>query len=140
RSPRFLRLCACGAVLALAGTLLRAGPADCTQTSKGFIPLEDLGTGTYQGAEGGLYPGGTNLRPTLHDRDLDRVGRVMLLNAQGQPDAANGLIVLMSVGMSNTTQEFSTFIPVANADPVKNAQLRIVDAAEGGQDATIISN
>ena len=39
---------------------------------------------------------------------------------------ANGLIVLMSVGMSNTTQEFSTFIPVANADPVKNAQLRII--------------
>jgi hypothetical protein len=114
--------------------------ADCTGTSVGFLPLNDLGAGTYQGFEGGLYPGGSNARPASHQQDLDRVGRVMLLDPQGLPDAANGKIVLMSVGMSNTTQEFSTFKPLADADPVKNSRLVIVDAAEGGQDATIISN
>ncbi|MCI0410138.1 MAG: hypothetical protein L0191_16540 [Acidobacteria bacterium] len=114
--------------------------ANCNGTSVGFLPLNDLGTGTYQGYEGGLYPGGSNVRPASHDQDLDRVGRVMLLDPQGLPDAANGKIVLMSVGMSNTTQEFSTFKPLADADPVKNSRLVIVDAAQGGQDATIISN
>ena len=74
------------------------------------------------GQEGGLYPGGAAVRPVLHDLDLDRVGRVMLLNPQGQPDAGAGKIVLMSVGMSNTTQEFSAFVPLANADPVKNSR------------------
>jgi len=104
------------------------------------VPLNDLGTGAYQGFEGGLYPGGVDARPASHDQALDRTGRVALLNAQGLPDAAAGKIVLMSIGMSNTTQEFSAFVPLANADPEKNSRLVIVDAAEGGQDANLISN
>ncbi|OLD65229.1 MAG: hypothetical protein AUI33_11610, partial [Ignavibacteria bacterium 13_1_40CM_2_61_4] len=118
----------------------KAFASNCAGTSVGKIPINDLGAGTYQGQQGGLYPGSSNLRPASHDRDLDRVGRVMLLDAQGQPDALNGRIVLMSVGMSNTTQEFSTFKPKADADPLKNSSLIIVDAAQGGQDAATISN
>jgi hypothetical protein len=38
--------------------------------------------------------------------------------------------------MSNTTQEFSTFVQLANADRAKNPQLVIVDGAQGGQDAS----
>src|SRR5207237_4825745 len=53
---------------------------------------------------------------------------------QGQP-AADGRIVLMSVGMSNTTQEFSRFVQLANADAAKNPNLVIVDAAQGGKAA-----
>jgi hypothetical protein len=114
--------------------------ADCAGTSSGFVPISDLGSGAYQGFEGGLYPGGLNNRPAPHDQALDRTGRVLLLNSQGVPDAAGGKTVLMSVGMSNTTQEFSAFIPLANADPEKNSRLVIVDAAEGGQDANTIAN
>src|SRR5262245_24053402 len=118
----------------------RLRAADCGGASTGRVPLSDLASGTYQGYTGGLYPAGSNTRPQLHDQALDRTGRVSLLNSQGLPDAANGKIVLMSVGMSNTTQEFSAFIPLANADPIKHSRLVIVDAAEGGQDATLISN
>ena len=64
--------------------------ADCTGTSVGFLPLNDLGTGVYQGFQGGLYPGGSDVRPAAHDEALDRVGRVMLLDPQGLPDAASG--------------------------------------------------
>jgi hypothetical protein len=113
---------------------------DCTGTSVGFLPLGELGTGMYQGAQGGFYPGGSNTRPAEHDAALDRTGRMMLLDAAGQPDAAGGRIVLMSIGMSNTTQEFSTFKPLADSDPQKNARVVIVDAAQGGQDAATISN
>ena len=47
---------------------------------------------------------------------------------------------MISIGMSNTTQEFATkgnqnFKLRADADPSKNAQLILVDGAQGGQDA-----
>ncbi|MCA1554437.1 MAG: hypothetical protein LC737_08665, partial [Chloroflexi bacterium] len=61
------------------------------------------------------------------------------LNARGQP-TSTGKIVLLSIGMSNATQEFSTFKSVADADLQKNPRLVIVDGAQGGQDAEIIKN
>ncbi len=118
----------------------RVCAADCTRTSVGFTPLNDLGTGTYQGRQGGLYPGGSNLRPAAHESaGLEQARAVQPLNAQGQPDAS-GKIVLLSIGMSNATQEFSTFKPMADTDPGKNPKLVIVDGAQGGMTASRISN
>src|SRR5258708_5448250 len=34
--------------------------------SMGFTALNDLGTGTYKGEQGGLYPGGSNTMPAGH--------------------------------------------------------------------------
>jgi hypothetical protein len=122
--------------------LIPVAPAsDCTKTSVGLIPLIDLGTGTYQGKEGGLYPGGSNTRPPAHERAGIEIARsIVPLDADGTPDPANGKIVLVSIGMSNTTQEFSTFKPMADADPDKNPKLSMVDGAQGGMTAAIISN
>lgn len=117
------------------------GPmSDCTRTSVGFTPLSDLVGGTYEGYEGGLYLGGSN-EPPLDYKWMGRArtSRVQPLNQNGQPDP-NGRIVLLSIGMSNTTQEFSTFKSMADADPQKNPQLTIVDGAQGGQDAETIRN
>src|SRR5206468_11504214 len=83
---------------------------------------------------------GPSPRPAPHDRDLDRVGRVQLLNSAGNPDAAGGKIVFISIGMSNTTLEFSGFKPRADADPQKNSRVVIVDCAEGGQASSDIAN
>jgi hypothetical protein len=52
----------------------------------------------------------------------------------------NGRIVLLSIGMSNTTQEFSVFRQIADTDHAKNPRLVIVDGAQGGQTAAIIAN
>src|SRR5260221_3429926 len=94
--------------------LLGAGRApfaqNCAGTSVGKTPLNDLGAGMYQGYQGGLYPGGSNAIPAAHLADLDRTSRVELLNSSGTPDAATGRIVLLSIGMSHTTMEFSTLI------------------------------
>jgi hypothetical protein len=46
-----------------------------------------------------------------------------------------GKVVLISLGMSNTTQEFSVFKKLADADPNKSPHLVIVDCAQGGQAA-----
>jgi hypothetical protein len=61
------------------------------------------------------------------------------LDAVGQPSAA-GRYAWISIGMSNTTQEFSTFVPMANADPLRDSRLAIVDGAQGGQTGTAWSN
>jgi lysophospholipase L1-like esterase len=131
--------------LDLPGRVARPKPlqrpaSDCTRTSVGFTPLNDLGTGTYNGYQGGLYMFGSN-RPPLDYRWMGQAHAQLIvpLNAKGNPDP-NGRLVLLSIGMSNTTQEFSTFKPMADADPQKNPKLTIVDGAQGGQDAEIIRN
>jgi hypothetical protein len=118
----------------------RAAASDCSKTSVGLVPLTDLGTGLYKGYQGGLYPDGSNTRPTEHENaGLEIARSIRPLGANGQADA-NGRIVLLSIGMSNTTQEFSTLKPLADADEEKNSKLVIVDGAQGGMTAADISN
>src|SRR5262245_50395118 len=87
---RTLRGRALGVLLGLGVAASRAD-AGCANPFVDRTPLTDLGTGTYNGYQGGLYPGGTNERPASHDRDLDRTGRLLLLDAAGNPDALNGV-------------------------------------------------
>ena len=109
--------------------------SDCSKTSVGFIPLNELGPGLYRTKQGGLYPSGSNLRPVAdEDAGVQIAKSIVPLNAGGQPDP-NGRIVLLSIGMSNTTQEFSAFIAVANPDAAKNPSLTLVDGAQGGMSA-----
>ena len=67
----------------------------------GLIPLTDLGKGTYKNTAGGLYPSGENVPPEDHLKEgLKFAGQVVPLDAEGNP-STNGVIVLLSVGMSN---------------------------------------
>ncbi|HEY3138494.1 MAG TPA: hypothetical protein VGL29_20895, partial [Blastocatellia bacterium] len=118
----------------------RAAASDCAKTSTGMIPLTDLGSGFYQGKQGGLYPGGSNACPAAHAQaGLQIADSIVPRKFSGKPKA-KGSIVLLSVGMSNTTQEFSSFKPLADVDPNKNPKLVIVDGAQGGMAANIITN
>jgi len=125
----------------IAGMASSASAQNCSNTSVGLKPLTELGTGTYQGYPGGLYSQGQNQRPAAHETAGRALAQqVQSLNAAGAPDSTNGKIVLLSIGMSNTTQEFSVFKSIADADPVKNPRVVIVDGAQGGQTAAIISS
>lgn len=108
----------------------------CAVTSVGLTPLTDLASGSYQGQIGGLYPGGSNARPGLHDAAGIGIARdIHPLDANGAAHPA-GRYALISIGMSNTTQEFSVFKPLADGDPSKDPRLAIVDGAQGGMTAT----
>lgn len=132
-------LLAAFAVLALVAAHAQA--ADCTATSTGLVPLNDLGAGSYQGESGGLYGGGSNQRPFAHDFAGARIARsIVPLDTLGQPDPVNGRVLLISIGMSNCTQEFSAFITKAGADPMRSSFARAVDCAIGGQAANVINN
>jgi PKD repeat protein len=110
--------------------------------SAALIPLNELGTGTYQGYEGGLYPNGSDTPPAATQAyALNLAQQIVPLDALGNPDPVNGKIVMISVGMSNTNEEFSgqfatsstnlAFLPQADIDPSKNPQLVIVNGAQG---------
>ena len=116
---------------------------NCAQTSVGYIPINDLGTGisTQTGQMGGLYPNGSNYLPLVHKAaGLSFASQVQCLDANGNADAVNGKIVWMSIGLSNTTQETQQFIPIANAFPGKNPKLTLVDGALGAHPAKVISS
>ena len=113
----------------------------CSQTSVGYQPINDLGTGTWRGMQGGLYANGSNQRPTAHNLAGIAIARqIQPINAAGMVDTANGKIVWLSVGMSNTTQETQAFIPLTDTLSIKNPKLQLVDGAQGGQDINIIIN
>lgn len=129
------------AILVLSLSFCAAAAAqNCQNTSVGFLPINDLGTGMYQGLQGGLYPGGVNALPPAHlALGLAQAAQVVPRDASGTP-AAGGRIVLLSVGMSNTSQEFTAFQTVANADPTKSPAVTLVNGAQGGQTASTIQN
>jgi hypothetical protein len=104
--------------------------ADCTRTSTGLVPLTDLGRRRYRGYRGGLYP---NVRNRPSPAYL-RLGTA----AARRVRPINGKVVLLSIGMSNTTAEFSTFKRLADRDARKSASVVVVDGAQGGADAETI--
>jgi hypothetical protein len=117
-----------------------------TDTAK--IPLTDLGTGTYFGNQGGLYPGGSNQPPADNDSAIKaRRNTIKPLDVNGD-ESPFGKYVLLSIGRSNATQEWCsaatrppcapwTLMGRAAADiSVNHYTMVIVNGADSGrQDA-----
>ena len=98
-----------------------------------LTPLPELGTATYKTEDGGLYGGGRNTPPAAHlAAAMGETLKIRPLDTAGHP-ASDGKIGLLSVGMSNTTQEFSRFISEVARDPQKSSRVVLVDGAQGGQ-------
>ena len=104
-------------------------------------PITEMGRSLYKGFGGGLYPDGTNFRPEKHNN-----AGILLANSigprdqQGNISQPNGKIVLLSIGMSNTSQEYTTFERLLDTFSLANPALVSVNGAQGGQTASIINN
>jgi hypothetical protein len=110
------------------------GNAPAAKESTGLIPLTDL-TETYKDQTGGLYGDKKNEPPADHlKRAMAASSKIQPLDAAGKPKP-DGKIALVSIGMSNTTQEFSRFKKIADSSAEKNPNLVLVDGAQGGRDA-----
>lgn len=140
--PRRLRVCdrhwvglllgCCAYIVSGVGALA----ADCSVTSIGITPIIDLGNGDYMGFPGGLYPDRSNSRPTDHEAAGVAIAQsIAPRDTSGNPDP-DGRYVLISIGMSNTSQEFSTVLPMVAGDTDRNAQLTLVNGAQGGATAS----
>ena len=139
----------------LPGALLIGALHACAEASIGQVSstdtvpshaLSEPGSWSYLGFSGGQYPGGAG-QPFPHFlAGITRARAVVPLDANGSP-SATGKLVLLSIGMSNTTQEFcnretsgqcssGSFVAQALADPaVQHTTLVLVDGARGGQTA-----
>src|SRR6266478_2361348 len=105
-----------------------------------MIPLPDLGAGTYKGEQRGLYPEGSNVPPPAHLRAGLRLAKELTPLDRDGRKSDSGLIVMLSIGMSNTTQESRSFRDLAKADPQLNPKFLWVDGAEGSQTAAKIAD
>jgi hypothetical protein len=100
-----------------------------TGTKTPITPINDLGTGTYLGTEGGLYLNGSNIMPASHDSDgVTFANAIQPLDGNGNPDP-NGKYALLSLGMSNAFDTFAEFTIDATADPTLNPHLVLVPGA-----------
>lgn len=110
------------------------GPKLQGKPTVGLKPLTEMtAEDRYKGEEGGLYGGGQNDPPAGHWESAKKeTARITPLDAQGQP-SREGQIGLISISMSNATQEFSMFKRLADADAEKSPRVTIVDCAQGGQ-------
>jgi hypothetical protein len=111
-------------------------PAEPSKTSTGLVPLCDMTAGQkYHGQDGGLYGGGLNVPPEKHlQAALEAAASIKPRNAAGNP-SADGKIVLLTHGMSNTNLESQGFMEVANADSRKSPAVVLINGALGGIDA-----
>jgi hypothetical protein len=104
-------------------------------------PLTDMSPDErYKGFQGGLYPDGANERPTAHTAaGLSLAKQIEPLNKEGKP-AADGHIVLLTIGMSNTMQASSGLLRMSKLEKDINPKLAIVNGANGGMTADKIQH
>ena len=112
------------------GGLVPTGGKD----SVGLKPLTEMtADDRYKGEDGGLYGGGSNQPPEAHLAAAKRqTAGIVPVDADGKPDK-DGKIGLVSISMSNATQEYSVFKKLADEDDRKSSHVAIVDCAQGGQ-------
>lgn len=136
------------ALRVLVALLFAAGPLcaqegvrrDPVKKTAALKPLPELAAGEYHGFPGGLYPGGTNERPAAHDEaGRRRAAQIRPLDADGRPNP-DGKIVLLSIGMSNTSQVSQGFQKLFAADREHNPQVTFVNGAVGGMTAAATQN
>lgn len=120
-------------------------------TTVPLTPLIDLAQGFYLGQfAGGLYSG-TNTMPAAHAAEGLARARLIVPRDVSGTITSTGRYVLLSIGMSNATQEFChqnpnvatvncnpwTFAGQANADgAVNHTTLALANGARGGMEAT----
>ncbi len=102
-------------------------------------PITDMSPDErYKGAQGGLYPEGRNVRPANHTTaGLALSQQIQPLDKEGEPNA-DGKVVLLTIGMSNTQQASSGLLRMAKKETDLNPKLVLVNGALGGMVANRI--
>lgn len=120
--------------------LLGLPPGAGAQPCPACTPLTDLAAPPHLGYPMGLYPGGSNTPPAAHlARALAAAAQVVPRDAAGAP-SVHGLIGFLSIGMSNTNQEFAAFERAEDTRVGRNPRLILLDGAFGGQSAEVMVN
>ncbi|MFI5378435.1 MAG: hypothetical protein ACHRHE_03995 [Tepidisphaerales bacterium] len=130
----------CAAAFGQAQNLAAQAPGSGQNLAKDVKPICDMSASDrYKGEDGGLYGGGRNEPPEAHWKAaLAESRKIEPLDRDGKP-ARDGKIGLISIGFSNTTQEFQRFQRLLREKTLPPS-LVVVDGAIGGRDAPMWAN
>lgn len=106
----------------------------CPDNFTDYIPIADLGKGTFKGSVGGLYPDGSNVIPAAHLKEGIRQSSLIApRNKNGEIDSADGEIVFLVLGYS-TAAMTGRFFRDMIAQQEESTPLKVVVGAQGGKD------
>jgi len=123
-------------LLLIATVSLTQAQRDCSNTSTGNIPINDLGTDTFMGYQGGLYPEGSNTMPMEHRSAGYQIGKsIRPLDTAGNVNMDEGAIVFAAIGASTAGNTFSTFKKTVKGDTLDryNKCIKFIDMSFGGK-------
>lgn len=87
----------------------------CENDSTGLIPLNDLGTGYFEGKQGGLFPGGTNAEDPLsqhYKKGKNFAKNLKPLDSLGNINYDGGVILMAGFGPSVPGHMLDHFVPI----------------------------
>ena len=104
------------------------------------IPLDDLGTGTFMGSEGGLYPNGQNDPSGNYAADLFSISQsIVPIDTFGNPSTNKGRIVFISLGGSTCGHNMRQLKAQTKNNPLTNHKLVLLDCCNGYGEASLNS-
>ena len=104
------------------------------------IPLNDLGTGTYKGFVGGLYPNGENAPSGTYAADLLNVSNLIIpIDTFGIASPTKGKIVFLSLGGSTGGENMKALQTKTTGNPLTNPKLKLLRGNTGAGMASLNS-
>lgn len=111
--------------------------AKATDTFK--IPINDLGTGTYMGSPGGLYPGSTNTPSGTYAKDLVNACKLVVPIDTFGNASATGKVVFISLGGSTSGHLFDSLQEKTARSTQTNPSLQLLKCSNGFGSASLNS-
>ncbi|CAN5215306.1 hypothetical protein BH11BAC6_BH11BAC6_09420 [soil metagenome] len=105
------------------------------------IPLTDLGTGTYFGYAGGLYPNGENEPSGDYAQDLFEFSSAIVpLDGNGNYAPTTGKIGFISIGASTCSIMMNNLRKKIKQSPLTNPRLLMANCTGGGESVQEIND
>jgi hypothetical protein len=101
------------------------------------VPINDLGSGTYLGFTGGLYPNGSNTPSGQYQEDLQKFCSDIQPRDNNGRKTSTGFIGFISLGGSTSGHLMSALINKTESNPATNPQLKMVSCSDGKESASI---
>lgn len=118
----------------IAAVLTSQAQLQCDNDTTGLIPLIDLGSGTYMGEQGGLYPGGSNTMPNTHLKKGKKIAKTIRpLDTLGNVDWVNGKVIFVGMGASTAGNPWNHLMDIFDTVAGVNPYLQLVNACRGAK-------
>jgi len=106
-----------------------------------IIPLNDLGTGTFKGYTGGLYPGGANEPSGQYAEDLLATSQgIVPIDTTGKPVVSKlGKVVFLSLGGSTGGHNMKLLKTKTLGNPLTNPKLQLLNANNGSGNSGLLN-